>query len=103
MKEQRFFHNKPEVIQLSAHQISIFASLPRTSAQFVGKSPARTSKMNHDILCGRIRQVDSFSEAIGGKMRATTLVVLLLLWCGAVSHAQRLPEDVAPIHYALSL
>src|SRR5260370_36942267 len=36
-------------------------------------------------------------------MRVKILIVLSLLWCGAVSHAQRLPEDVAPIPYALSL
>ncbi len=35
-------------------------------------------------------------------MRAKTIIVLFLFWCGAVSHAQRLPEDVVPIHYALS-
>ena len=35
-------------------------------------------------------------------MRAKTLTVLLLLLCVAVSYAQRLPEDVVPIHYVLS-
>lgn len=35
-------------------------------------------------------------------MREKILIMLVFLWCGAASHAQRLPEGVAPIHYALS-
>lgn len=34
-------------------------------------------------------------------MRAKTLIVLLLFF-GAVSYAQRLPEGMVPIHYVLS-
>src|ERR1700736_5206857 len=54
------------------------------------------------MSCRRTRPVDSFSEAIGVKMREKILIMLVFLWCGAASHAQRLPEGVAPIHYALS-
>jgi aminopeptidase N/puromycin-sensitive aminopeptidase len=35
-------------------------------------------------------------------MRAKTVMVLLLFLCGVVSHAQRLPEGVVPIHYTLA-
>jgi aminopeptidase N len=35
-------------------------------------------------------------------MRAKTSTVFLLFLCSAVSHAQRLPEGVVPIHYTLS-
>jgi aminopeptidase N len=55
-------------------------------------------KTKHESF-GQTRRVDWFSEA---KMRAKTLIVFFLLVCGAASYAQRLPEDVVPIHYVLS-
>src|SRR5947209_652155 len=55
--------------------------------------------MKHE---NRVAGPDELLVHGGGMMRAKTLTILSLLLCVAVSYAQRLPEDVVPIHYVLS-